>query len=915
MQNLRKLRSVGSALLVAVLLLVYTQQIVGVLVHGFPIGGDSPSHLAKIAYLEQFWHDEWYYREGAGYPYLTLYSPLSYYLTLALKKATGFETYASFNLAVFASIFLSGLAAYFFLKKLTSSDLAAVAGSVMLTSSWGILAMPLTFAPFAQEIATPFHIAALAAFAHYLDQGRKPYFVLTVLMVSAAFLSHAAVGEATAISLVLYWLAVVLSGRASIRSIRALAGVAVASLLLSSFWLIPFSIDQASSAYPYTIRRELGLVDWIRFIVESFPSLLGAVNFSWFAVEYRPYLAANLLALVGLVYTTAISKKTNRKFWILLAIFCVALNLVAQQYVFLQGPEEHERLNPILRYQFSISLFIYAYSGLGVLAIRNISATLVRRKAYPTFPVLGKLQLEKIFSVLLVALVIIPSYNFAVNSIISDPGTGRLPTKPRDPREVISLPLSVVERIENNQFTRYEVGPRLGELRGIMPLLSEASEFGIYFGAGSLLRGLQGYGNAVLFESIGDSSELRAALQWFGIKYVLLAEDDPVGKYAQSGIELSAIGQIKEKKVLIASFKDAPSTISAGAFPSILVIGSQDNDAYTRFLSWVLASGVGPSRMITYNGGQSLEEIPTEELRRFDGVVLHGYTFKNNELAWKKLKEYVSEGGSLFIETGWQFVSQDWQSSNLQEPAPMAGTRWIDPGSAWNLFSTDYIELKEIDLSKFSPPIYEGTNWGMSAAVNLRRWAQPVLLHNGQTIIAAGTYGKGKVLWSGTQIAEHARIYGNQDEKRLFTQLLDWLLVKGETQASVKLERPRPNKVIVEVVSGIGKTVFFREAYHKNWNAWLETGAETVALKVYDAGPHFMAVVIPENITPPLRVVFEYRISTIEWFSYSVSASALTGLVLYMLPLRISLKTRIVSTFLRGVRKVVSGLKRRWEQD
>jgi hypothetical protein len=77
--------------------------------------------------------------------------------------------------------------------------------------------------------------------------------------------------------------------------------------------------------------------------------------------------------------------------------------------------------------------------------------------------------------------------------------------------------------------------------------------------------------------------------------------------------------------------------------------------------------------------------------------------------------------------------------------------------------------------------------------------------------------------------------------------------------------------------------VLLKEAYYRNWNASLlktEDGKlKTEGLPVYFAGPGMMYVSLPKEYDLPAKVVFEYKMSWVEWMGWGISLLSLVGLI------------------------------------
>jgi len=103
--------------------------------------------------------------------------------------------------------------------------------------------------------------------------------------------------------------------------------------------------------------------------------------------------------------------------------------------------------------------------------------------------------------------------------------------------------------------------------------------------------------------------------------------------------------------------------------------------------------------------------------------------------------------------------------------------------------------------------------------------------------------------------------------------------ISGETE--VTSERPNPERVIIDIEDA-RSGILFKEAYFDRWHVSLidRDGLER-NLDIYKAGPDFMYVQIPDDVVFPLKVVFDYKQTSIEIFAYMLSGATLVLLLLY----------------------------------
>ncbi len=96
----------------------------------FPIGSDTLSHVSKIVYMKEYWAFGWHFKEGMGYPYLTLYSPMAYYLAFLLSFLP-LEIFPIVNLLAFAAIVVSAFGIYAFVAVRFNDALMALTSALV----------------------------------------------------------------------------------------------------------------------------------------------------------------------------------------------------------------------------------------------------------------------------------------------------------------------------------------------------------------------------------------------------------------------------------------------------------------------------------------------------------------------------------------------------------------------------------------------------------------------------------------------------------------------------------------------------------------------------------------------------------------------------------------------------------------
>ena len=837
------------------------------LLTSFPLGSDTPNHLAKIYYLDRYFPHIplWYYKEGCGYPFLMLYPPISYYIPLFLHRIFSISIFDSFNLTWFASVLFTALGIYFFVKVKYRNELMAVSSSIFYLSCPAIWLLETLPGFYSQVVAIPFFVFTLLFFTLYQDSRRKRYFLATILCYTFSILTHLGVGLITAIVLIVYALMRFFSKELSLtKAIIDTLKVGLTSLCLSSFWFIPFL-----KSNPFISLRMIREPIDLGYFLKLLPAVLG-VSEQGNILGYSSYsIFLYILALTGTIFAI---KQRRFSFWMM--SLGIIFNAFLLEFLFFQSKTYPDT---ILRFNFPIIIFISILGGLGVLVIQKTLKSLIQKRRHIRIES-NRLNSTTVVSFVLIILV----FYFSLNHIYINPsswGGFSIHTFSHEGTYILTKEISA--QIDGNNLTRIDTSPNLGGIMETLTIISNLSQINTYFYQGNLIREWWGYQGGVFYGIIGGKTELRVLSRWFGPQYIIVSDiDDPIWKYQDNGfVDAWRSGHIRLLRHI-----NATNLVSVGDVPTVLVISSEEHNAYEPIFRTIIMSGLDSEYAYIIHGGSYIDDYSLDELQKFDVLILHGYNYHDSNTAWELLRDYVFNGGGLFIETGWQYVNPDWSNPNIPMPCPVSMTFWTNYGKEWHFSHIDTPITKEPDFTTFSQPVWGESPWSFSTTNNesVRNWAQTVLWNKGHPIVVTGNYGEGRVVWSGMNLIPHAYRNNNYEECRFFAEMIRWMINRGTTKSDYEVTRPIPEKVVVSIHStNEVRSVLFREAYYHKWHAYLEKGDTRIELEIYRAGPDLMLVKIPAGVNSPFKVVFEYRRSWIDWASVTVSVTTLCTLGIY----------------------------------
>ena len=349
----------------------------------------------------------------------------------------------------------------------------------------------------------------------------------------------------------------------------------------------------------------------------------------------------------------------------------------------------------------------------------------------------------------------------------------------------------------------------------------------------------------------GDVSEVAA---WFGVNGVALAATEDRTRYQRNG------WTVREGDGVF--YADAPMRRSLAAFRErgiVVHLGSGAADAYRGALRLAWAGALPFDRGWLIDGPDCVDDLSPAQLALVDVLLLDGACEHDHARASALVQNYVERGGRLYVETGWEsspFATT--RDAPLYLPAHSLTFRGIGLTPPISV-DRAAIGAASVDASGFGDFRYDDGTWNVSAPDEpLRDWARPVVLAGGATLVAAGALGSGRVVWSGMNLAAHARAKDNQDERALYAAALSWLLDGVSTP---------PVELAMADVRDDGATM---RAPTTGWLLWRESPAyATLSLPVVErwtAGPGLLLARVTSAT---------YRVE--QHPSASMTASAIVG--------------------------------------
>lgn len=909
------------------------------IVEGGVAGSDSGYHLSIISWLDR-WFPKipgWYPLQGAGTSSIIQYPYAAHFFVVLLSRATGISLVRAFRLTQFLSVAgTAGGVCLLVWRKFGSQSMALIAGMLFPISqaSWRWLA---AIRLFSQSVSLVLFAPAFMLFDAYLlnrlnrtvsHQALKRRALLLGCAVAFGLMivTHPTTAIVFSMTILLYSMTL----RPSSQVVRKLAFVAAnvgrsmvglgSGVALACFWLVPF-FHVNSLATRNGVTSDYGLSQMPYLDLLSVAGLRGAPTEHpmWAVTIASPVL---ILAAIGLI----LSIKRNRLAFVLGLISAIFALFTAMPGIWLGIVSLFEKLwvHTNTRALIPTMLFLPAVAGYGAvelprrllgLAGRVGAARVVQSRrggqgsilrstvaagaagmiglgiaagsfvilrhappGYGDYPGYGVALRDEWwpfkFNGWQVSMNDWPSFTMSEND---DPNAGEIANE-------------LADTLGLNQDDRVEISPLLGALLEVFPLYSDSSTVSAYFYEGSLIRGMKGYQTSAYWKpGYGTTREVDDLASWLGIEYVVMDRfRDQADSFSAGSWESIALPDDKYLgRLSIKRFREASGLASVLTVPRVLVISGEDGGLYQQAFRLFNAGAMPLSKATVVEGESKIDDYSPQELARFDMVFLHGYQYKDNELAWGSLEQYVSGGGSLFFDTGWQYWVPDWELADAPRLFPFESLSWLATGDAAELSVADDIPLAQPNLEAFAPMLWNDQPWGISSSSgNLRNWVVPVLKAGDLPIVTVGEYGAGKVIWSGMNLIGHILTYGSPEETSFLTSLLQWGLPAANRawQGQVAFNRDYPDSVTLSITGKVpeGSSLLWREAYAPGWHASVELNGVAEPVPIYRAGPGMMLLDLPESDGGALRIDLNFKLGVAGWIGKLLSSLALAAAAMYV---------------------------------
>lgn len=914
-------------------------------------GNDLPFALSYVYYLERWlphsprWHYEW----AGGMPFLQNYPLLMTYLTSFFHHLSGLTIVQLGRLFSWLAIPLAGVTIVIFARLIFKNWILAILAGlffVLSPDSWiwtvvgGFYAAPASF---------PFMVATFIFFELAWQKEKRIWWLLAVVFCGLTWLTHPITAATMTIGLGVYGLGLGLQEKKfSLGIIRPLL-VALAGFLLVAFWTFPFVLSRAAwvGVAPHqvvyvTFKEVLGLAaphPGASYITSDFFS--GAVLF---------------LAALGLFFSLI----RRSKLWISIACALAGFFFMIGPGIFpwlLKGPLLTLWALINVRAGVLPRLFLPIIAAYGVVSLGESPFHLIAklwkglRENLPwqlaTRMVGGAVAFVVVYLVFK-QIVIIPP-NLVAGNVYLGYGPlyhwldvrrvdgqwriseGRKPlfvSVQESLRRLVTFDIEVddvplreaaylpefAKKAGLSSHDRIDVSPLSGSVIATWNAATDVSQVVPYVGT-SLIPRMVGYQQACFHNYAGDficlKNEIQSLAKWWGLKLVYIGEvgftEEKVRTTNRGVLDNLRLGGFQEKRIELESgrtilFYEIPEPAGLASLsnkPLVLVIGNNPpyNDGFSTVFRSFSRFGFGYDRALLVPGKGFIDDYKLQELKKYPLIVLYGHQYHNNNKAWSILSQYVKEGGSLFVETGWQYWSQDWgkidekgQSLTIELPEilPVSRAKWGEIGTYWRDLKVDSSLLgREVSSQGWADLVWENNPWGMSLAEpgDLRGFGRALVTTSGKLIVAGGHYGKGRIVWSGMNLFGHTSYNESESENEFLLAVFSWLTSLDQVQEKeLNFERITPDEVVIQIDKTLKgeRKVMFKEVMAPGWEAFLTTNGRKEKLPILKVGLGWKLVLLPEDFSTG-SLTFTYKPTTKDWLFISITILTGLGMIVYWL--------------------------------
>jgi type 1 glutamine amidotransferase len=325
-------------------------------------------------------------------------------------------------------------------------------------------------------------------------------------------------------------------------------------------------------------------------------------------------------------------------------------------------------------------------------------------------------------------------------------------------------------------------------------------------------------------------------VDWFAIRYIEAGHNSssyaPLSTYLNNKFFVKNEEDIKfvdRQELFKAYLRKEQIPIKVSKRPVILFVGNED--AYYA-VSEVLNLAKNPIDAVIIKGPDLVDSLIGKDLQKYDGIMLYNYgysDFANKQRIWSELGRFVAGGKNVYLETGGGTPDSETFPAlpkgslrNLPQEFPIGSTSRVMLGGDWNINLHDRL-LKNVEVDKFDELKNEiGQKWTLSVPVGANfvdNEAKVLAEVQDYPVVLQKKIGNGSLVWSGTNLVMHARMFKNRAEAELAGNIFASLFGPGRavSEEAVKFVIQEPGKIVIKAENGRG-LMFVGETNKQLWN-------------------------------------------------------------------------------------------------
>jgi hypothetical protein len=876
---------------------------------GFPKGHDAYSHVTKLQFISDFFPQyRWHYQWAIGMLFSGSYAPLYYLLGLPLVKA-GLAIPNVIIIFCFFTLVLIGLGVFGFIYTMSRSFWAAISGAAIALTSFSVWTWAVEGGVYPRIMGGGLMVMTLwlvAAWAKSLlsnpDKKANGLFFLSVLFLFLTMICHVLLALFT--WLLIFFIVVIFpfSWKARWKLFFTVYGF---SLFLASFYYFPLFAGFLTGSQAATF---LGVIDKVLPMPISYAFKPSGIGYAVIPLLILSLILYPILRAKGRKFTLS----PARTVWPPIIGLIIFLFYAFIGYTGLAG--KYYYINGFIPFSAAFPITIFS-----VLIFGSLFGFILQNSS----------RAKKIIAVLLLAAAVgAQGYVFFISrqSLVADHvyDSSAQESTEYKAQQIIDLPK------EEYQYRFANIDAFQADWFNAVYKTPQTRH---YYGQGIIDPNWHYWLEHALYAQENFAvEEAKNVLDWFSIKW--FSWEDSIetqlsptlenlvaaskNRYLKdSDFELKTMEMYNNYLEIIEN-KNAKPILSASNTPNILYIG--DKAGYYTFVHNLSFNNYGSDKVIPVLGREYLDDYEILDLYKFDAIFLYSYKYHKQEKAYWLLDNFVKSGRGVILET-WDSPDAPIKAGkdiNLPEPAPLSRLNFDEVSGSWNFEATQGEQIfTEVEFDQFSPPEYNGDDWKMSTGSqsDVRPWAKIFLANQGKPIIAGGTYGSGRIIWTGFNFSYHINSKKNLAESKLFENMIEWVLQKGPSQESeYEASFINPEKREIEI-NKEARGIILRENYYPLWQAVIEKDGVRKKAEVFYAGPGLMYIPLSSDEHSPYKVIIYFKYSWPEKIGYIFSALALIILILYIFEDKFSQSLRISRMAAGSSQKISGKIGKWWEKD